>query len=512
MSLESFTAEDIRQIRAEGLTEAQVLDQIELFKKKIFSIKLNSPCSIGDGIVVIPEEDKDKWVQYHERECRKGRMIKFVPASGAASRLFKEWFKFLDEGCFDSEAAASTFSRDLRQFAFFKDLLTVIKHQGSDLESWVAEQQFKDILIFLLTEKGLNYGDLPKALLKFHAYPDGSRTAIEEHLAEAALYVQDGHHICRIHFTVSMEHEEKVRHYLSQIQNHYEKQYGVTFDIDISIQSSSTNTISVDREDRPFRDEQGRLVFRPGGHGALLFNLNSLIDGDIVFLKNIDNIVPDRLKSATVLYKKMISGYLINLQEQIFLYLTMIADGQIKADDLEAVVSFCREKLYIIFPSGFKELPLAEKQNLIFSKLNRPLRVCGVVKNEGEPGGGPFWVDEEDGTRSLQIIEESQIAPFSDAQRALWSKATHFNPVDLVCGVRDYRQRKFDLNQFVNQNTFSISQKSEKGRDIQALELPGLWNGSMAHWITIFVEVPVETFNPVKTINDLLRPQHLSGS
>ena len=268
----------------------------------------------------------------------------------------------------------------------------------------------------------------------------------------------------------------------------------------------------MDREDRPFRDEKGRLVFRPGGHGALLFNLNSLIDGDIVFLKNIDNIVPDRLKSATVLYKKMISGYLINLQEQIFLYLTMIADGQIKADDLEAVVSFCREKLYIIFPSGFKELPLAEKQNLIFSKLNRPLRVCGVVKNEGEPGGGPFWVDEEDGTRSLQIIEESQIAPFSDAQRALWSKATHFNPVDLVCGVRDYRQRKFDLKQFVNQKTFSISQKSEKGRDIQALELPGLWNGSMAHWITIFVEVPVETFNPVKTINDLLRPQHLSGS
>jgi hypothetical protein len=511
MSLEFFTPQDLRQIEAEGLSEAQILEQIEVFRKGFSPVRLNRPCKVKDGIAVIPEEDEDGFLRCHERECRKGRMLKFVPASGAASRMFKEWFEFLDRGSFDSEAMNAAFDRDLRRFAFFGDLRAAVQRQGGNLDKWMAEKRLTNILDCILSEKGLNYGNLPKALLKFHAYPGGSRAAIEEHLVEAALYAKGGDRVCRIHFTVSREHEEKVSNYLSSIRSQYEKQWDVSLDIGISIQSSSTNTLAVDLENRPFRDEKGRLVFRPGGHGALLFNMNSMSDEDIVFLKNIDNIVPERLTPATVRYKKVLCGYLISLQEKMFHYLTRMAEGQMKADDLSVIVSFCQEELCIRFPAGFDEWSWAAKQALIFSKLNRPVRVCGMVKNEGEPGGGPFWVDEEDGSQSLQIIEATQIDPTSVTQRAVWSAATHFNPVDLVCGVRDYRRRQFDLMKFVNQRTFSISQKSEKGRELRALERPGLWNGSMHDWTTLFVEVPIETFNPVKTVYDLLRPQHLSG-
>jgi hypothetical protein len=511
MSPELFTSEDVRQIKAEGFSEAEVREQIELFQRGFPSIILNRPCTVDDGIIVIPAGDQDGFVQQHERECRKNRMLKFVPASGAASRMFKEWFEFLGRETFSSEKTGEEFIQDLRRFAFFDDLHEAVKRRGGSLDDWMSEKRYGRILSCILTEEGLNYGNLPKALLKFHAYPNGSRAAIEEHLVEAALYARGGDGVCRVHFTLSGEHEEIVRQHLSSIRHHYERRYGVSFDISLSVQSPSTNAIAVDLENRPFRDEKGRLVFRPGGHGSLLVNINGLKDGDIVFLKNIDNIVPDRLKPVTAHFKKVLSGYLISLQEEIFGWLKRMSEGTLTEEEFETIIRFCREKLYINLQPGFDDLPAVERQRLVFSRLNRPVRVCGMVRNEGEPGGGPFWVDEADSTQSIQIIEESQIDPHSASQRAIWSTATHFNPVDLVCGIRDYRRRKFDLAQFVNRKTFSISRKSEKGMALRALERPGLWNGSMHNWTTLFVEVPIETFNPVKTVYDLLRPQHLSG-
>lgn len=503
-----FSADHIRQIRAHGLTETQVLEQIERFKIGAVPIRLNRPCSVGDGILSISAQDRDALVKCHEREAARGRFMKFVPASGASSRMFTEWFRCLDGGCFDTEAAARAFAAHIGRFAFYGDLDGLISRKGQRLAEWLVQGRHRDILAAVLTAEGLNYGHLPKALLKFHAYPEGSRTALEEHLVEAALYVQDCDRVCRVHFTVSEAHRQGVERYLSGVKKRYERQYGVRYDLEVSVQSACTDTIAVDMKNRPFCDEAGNLVLRPGGHGALLPNLNQIAEGDLVFIKNIDNVVPDHLKAPTVLYKKVLGGYLITLQERIFEFLRKLAANPIDEGDLYPMLSFSRERLSIVFPPWFGELSFADKRAMIFAKLNRPIRVCGMVKNEGEPGGGPFWVDEEEGTQSLQIIEGHQVDPHSRAQRAAWSGATHFNPVDLVCGIRDYRGRKYDLQQFVNQRAFSVVKKSEKGRDLQALELPGFWNGAMASWNTVFVEVPLETFNPVKTVYDLLRPAH----
>jgi hypothetical protein len=506
-----FSADHIRQIREHGLTEAQVLEQMQRFKIGAAPIRLNRPCTVGDGIISIPTGEIEGLVKYHNREAAKGRFMKFVPASGAASRMFKEWFHCLDEGCFGTETATHAFAGDIRKFAFYEDLYRQISRRGQSLDGWLEQGCYRNILAEILTAEGLNYGYLPKALLKFHTYPEGSRTALEEHLVEAVLYVKDRRRICRIHFTVSEEHRRDVEQYLSGIKKHYEQQYDVRFDIDVSVQGADTDIIAVDMENRPLLDEAGKLVLRPGGHGALLSNLNRLPAGDIIFLKNIDNVVPDHLKTPTVLHKKILGGYLITLQKRIFEYLKRLAADFIDEGELDLIVSLSKERLSIIFPTWFTDLSLVEKRAMIFSKLNRPVRVCGMVKNEGEPGGGPFWVNEKDGTQSLQIIEEFQVDTQSQSQQAAWSLATHFNPVDLVCGIRDYRNRKYDLQQFVNQEAFSVVRKSEKGRDLRALELPGFWNGSMANWITIFVEVPLETFNPVKTVYDLLRPAHRVG-
>jgi Domain of unknown function (DUF4301) len=503
-----FTEADIRQIEKEGLTCEQVLAQIDLFKRGVCPVKLNRPCTVNDGIVTLPEEELRKMVLLYEEALRMGRsVLKFVPASGAASRMFRDWYLYLDKGSLDAKESEE-FAGQLKRFAFYMDLRDVILRDGEDLENMLKAHRHADILAYILTTKGLNYGNLPKALLKFHAYVEGSRTALEEHLVEAALYTKDACRICRLHLTLSEEHQKDVADYLSVIKGYYEKDYDVIFDIALSTQKTSTNTIAVDLDNRPFRGEQGELVFRPGGHGALLDNVNGT-GGDTVYLKNIDNIVSDRLKPVTVFYKKVLGGYLISLQNEIFRYLRYLDKAQPEEETLRELRLFCEKRLHLVIPPWFEDLPLAEKSSYIFKILNRPIRVCGMVKNEGEPGGGPFWVNGEDGAQSLQIIEESQIDSGSAEQKAIWSRATHFNPVDLVCGVRNYRSENFDLHEFVNRDAYFISQKSEKGRDIKALELPGLWNGSMAFWTTIFVEVPIETFNPVKTIHDLLRPQHL---
>ena len=356
----------------------------------------------------------------------------------------------------------------------------------------------------ILTE-GLGYGTLPKALILFHRYPDRNRTAFEEHLAEGALYAAGaGSEVC-IHFTVSAEHREQFERLAAETVPFYEARFGVKYRIGYSCQKPSTDTLAVNPDDTPLRDGQGRLLFRPAGHGALIENLNE-IDADLVFIKTVDNVAPDRLKSDTVIYKEMLAGLLLDLQRQAFGYLRRLDAGErVSAEEMASFVSgrLCRR-----LPSSFTALEPQRQVGLLRELLDRPIRVCGMVKNEGEPGGGPFWVREADGGESLQIAESSQIAP---QQKGLMTAATHFNPVDLVCGVRDYLGRKFDLTRYVDPQTGFISSKSQQGRPLKALELPGLWNGAMARWNTVFVEVPISTFSPVKVVGDLLRPQHRNG-
>ncbi|MBE9547633.1 MAG: DUF4301 family protein [Proteobacteria bacterium] len=503
-----FTGEDIRRIEAEGLTEEKVLTQLEIFKRGAHMVRLNRPCTVGDGITIISEEDKEELIAVHDEAAGKGRMLKFVPSSGAASRMFRDWYRYYEMRSLNSDPEmGADFAGDIDKYAFYDDLTDAVSQGGYDIRELMRNGEFSKVLEYILTGSGLNYAHLPKALLKFHVYPDRNRTSLEEHLVEAVLYVRDAESVCRIHCTVSEEHKTGVEDCFSRVRDYYENRYGVTFDFRLSTQLASTNTIAVDMENRPFRDGGGDLVFRPGGHGALLENLNT-IDGDIIFLKNIDNVVPDRLKEATVRYKKILGGYLVRLQEEIFEYLRLLSSERIDEKTLLDVAGFCEEGLNIVFPPGFNGFSDIERKDFIVNRLNRPLRICGMVKNVGEPGGGPFWVEEEDGTQSLQIIESAQLNMDSEQQKAVWTSATHFNPVDLVCGVRDYRSNKFDLDRFVDRKAALIAQKSQEGRDLKALELPGLWNGSMARWNTVFMEVPIETFNPVKTVNDLLREQH----
>ncbi|OPY13899.1 MAG: hypothetical protein A4E66_00585 [Syntrophus sp. PtaB.Bin001] len=502
-----FTQKDKDQISSQGLSVEQIIEQINIFKDGALPLKLNRPCKIDDGIRVITEEEEKILAQLHDEEALAGRMLKFVPASGAASRMFKDWYNIIDAGKLDDERLKLELLQNLKKFAFFNDLKEVVAKSGQNLDELIERSAICNILSHVLERSGLNYGELPKALLKFHRSPGGSRAAIEEHLVEAALYVKDAKGVCRIHFTVSAEHEKAVDEFLRGKINYYEKFLKASFDFSLSVQHAYTNTIAVDMAGEPFRDQDGLLVFRPGGHGALLENLDQL-DGDIIFIKNIDNVVPDNLKAITVLYKKILGGYLIKLQRKIYSYAAKLADGRVNEKELTEIIDFCNRDLYISFPLDFDCYPLNVRREKVYQKLNRPLRVCGVVKNVGEPGGGPFWVEEDDGTLSVQIVEEIQVDSDSEQQRSLWNEATHFNPVDLVCGVRDYKSQKFDLKKFVNRKAISITRKTEKGRELKALELPGLWNGAMADWNTVLVEVPLETFNPVKTVYDLLRPQH----
>ena len=503
-----LTGEDIRRIEAEGLTEDKVLVQLEFFKMGASPVRLNRACTVGDGITVIPKEKMEELMTIHDEAAGKGRMLKFVPASGAASRMFREWYRYYDSRSLDSDPEmGADFALKLNRYAFYDDLRGTVSRAGYDIADLVKDRKFSVILEYILTVRGLNYAHLPKALLKFHTYTDHNRTSLEEHLVEAALYVRDAKGVCRVHFTVSKEHESDVENYFSNVRRYYENSYNIKFDLRISTQLASTNTIAVDMDNRPFRDSGGMLVFRPGGHGALLKNLNA-IDGDIIFLKNIDNVVPDRLKGITVQYKKILGGYLVKIQKKVFKYLHLLSSGEVDKKFLSKTASFCEKELNIVFPPGFDGFTDVERKDFIVNRLNRPLRVCGMVKNVGEPGGGPFWLDKEDGTQSLQIIESDQVDMGSEQQSKIWTSATYFNPVDLVCGVRNYKSEKFDLDRFVDRKAILITQKSEEGRNLRALELPGLWNGSMACWNTIFVEVPIETFNPVKTVNDLLRKQH----
>jgi hypothetical protein len=513
-----FNQEDLDQIRGMGLTRDRVLAQIEAFRKGFPFLHLDRPCSVQDGIEVLTAEQIEGYGETFNRARLSGRAMKFVPASGAASRMFRLFLAFNreHEAIREKEVAAGAekgdrncrailrFMKGIKAFAFYEDLKAVMAGDGLDVEKLIQTGEFKEILEYLLTPKGLDLTNLPKGLIKFHAYGEiPSRTPFEEHLVEAVEYVRDEVGRTRIHFTVSPEQEGKIVTHVEEAKALFQGSK-VTLEVTFSTQSPSTDTIAVDMDNRPFRDDRGRLVFRPGGHGALLENLDDL-GGDIVFIKNIDNVLPDHRKEDTYRFKKALGGLLLWLQDNVFFHLGNILAADVKDDSVEEASAFVGKHLAFSVPEGLSQ---GGKIAFLVATLNRPIRVCGMVKNEGEPGGGPFWVRHGDGTLSRQIVEASQVDMNSPGQAKIWKSSTHFNPVDLVCGLRDHRGSPFALQEFVDHNTGFISIKSMGGRDLKALELPGLWNGSMAGWNTVFVEVPLSTFSPVKTLLDLLRKEH----
>jgi hypothetical protein len=520
----ALTDSDRLQAGSLGISEAQLRAQVEILRKSDYFMRLQRPATLGDGVLSLAATAMDGYAGLQQQAARQGRFLKFVPASGAATRMFQMLAHYCQrkpapvEQVIRQQAARGDasaaglllFMDNLERFAFFDDLRTAMAGSGIDLQQARAQGQWLPILEHLLTARGLNYAALPKGLLKFHRHGNGNRTAFEEHLVEATQYVRDREGVCRLHFTVSAAHEEGFRQLLARIKSSYELCYQARFQVEFSVQKRSTDTVAVDLENRPFRDRDGRLLFRPGGHGALLANLSDL-QGDLIYLKNIDNVVPDRGKETSIVWKKVLGGYLVAMEEAIHGYLRNLLQRPEDAAVIGEIVGFLKDKLFVQLPDGFGEWPGARLRNRLVSLLNRPIRVCGMVRNVGEPGGGPFWVVGKDGALSLQIVESAQVDPNSPEQQAIWNAATHFNPVDLVCSVRDYAGNPFDLTRHVDPDAVFIARKSKDGRDIKALELPGLWNGAMADWITFFVEVPGSTFNPVKTVNVLLTPEHQPG-
>jgi len=504
-----LSKEDIHQIITRGQTPEAVLSQIQIFKRGIPYTTLHRPCTVDDGITVLQQSDIATLGTLYAQAVAAGRVTKFVPASGAATRMFQALISY----CEHQEDADSENNKDvlqfidkLQRFAFYDDLKAAVHRHGDEVETSLAHGQYAKLLAYLLTSQGLNYANLPKILLKFHRYDDHCRTPLEEHLVEAAAYAQDRHQVARLHVTVTPAYAEAVQDHIEASRRRYERA-GLRYEITLSVQSPATDTIAVDLDNTPVRDEQGHLLFRPGGHGTLLANLQALA-ADIVFIKNIDNVVSDHLKEVTYCYKRALGGHLVHIQQQMFAYLEHLAAGRVNEGLLEEIQTFARRELAIVVPPALQHAPRPEQVRFLRDQLNRPVRVCGMVQNAGEPGGGPFWVEHPDGSLSRQIVEASQVDTALPEQCALLAASTHFNPVDLVCGVRDYRGQPFDLQRFADPNAGFISHKTYAGRPLKAFELPGLWNGAMAYWNTVFVEVPLSTFSPVKTVLDLLRPEH----
>ena len=503
-----LTQQDLKQLAQKGISEQQIETQLGQFKTGFPFLKLEAAAAIGRGIVAPTSDEGRKYVDAWQKYKAAGkRVVKFVPASGAASRMFKDMFAFVDA---DYDKPTTDFEKkyfdNIDKFAFYGELDAVCqKNNGKGIKELVKEGNFKAVAANMLKAEGLNYGQLPKGLLLFHNYPEGPRTPMEEHLVEGALYAASNGE-AHVHFTVSHEHMELFKQKVAQKADMYAKKYGIAYDITFSEQKPSTDTVAANPDGTPFRNSDGSLLFRPGGHGALIENLNE-IEADVIFVKNIDNVVPDRLKGDTVLWKQIIAGVLVTLQKKAFEYLELLDTGKYTHEQIEEIIRFVQNDL-CCRKADIKELEDADLVIYLRKKLNRPMRVCGVVKNVGEPGGGPFLTYNQDGTVSLQILESSQIDKSNKEYMEMFTKGTHFNPVDLVCAVKDYKGNAFDLPKFVDPTTGFISQKSKSGKELQALELPGLWNGAMSDWSTIFVEVPLSTFNPVKTVNDLLREQH----
>lgn len=506
-----LTEKDMIAIRERGSDPEIVLKQLDHFRNGFPFLQIIKPATIRDGITVLTDDEIAGYCRLFEESVEQGtELLKFVPASGAASRMFKSLFEAkekLEKGVPEKEVLTdyelSYFLSNLEKFSFYSELEKI---SGKS----VQQLPLLKILDYILTTNGLNYGNLPKGLLLFHQYPGSVRTPFAEHCIEGALYAKNRDKTVRIHFTVSPEHQKNFEEHLADIREEYEKITDSTLEITFSQQRPSTDTVAVSPDNEPFRNEDGSLLFRPGGHGALLANLNDL-DADLVFIKNIDNVAPDHLKPATKTLKKALAGLLLKLQQSIFNYQRILDTHHYYSLDsvfIAEAANFLENILHIHPP---EDQYYTEKEDLFYylrSKFNRPIRVCGMVKNQGEPGGGPFWAQNNDNSVSLQIVESSQVNTGDPDQKDILQQSTHFNPVDLVCAFKNYKGEKYNLVDFSDPETGFIAYKSKDGKALKAQELPGLWNGAMANWTTLFVEVPVETFSPVKTVNDLLRKEH----
>ncbi len=503
-----LTEKDLLQIKAYGLSEKDVLSQLETFSNGIPFAEVVEAAWIGNGIEIFSKEKEDELISLFDEKIKGLKSVKFVPASGAATRMFKDLHQFLEEYSKEENfsdylqktknSAIKTFFESKNKFAFTEMVFKKLRKDFPDFDSFSKGKQNLLFVKMMLDDGRFNFNETPKGLIPFHKYPNKAATAFEEQLLEASHYVSFKDKI-NLHFTVSEEHQVKFHTEFENIIIELKKKTHSTFEISYSFQQKHTDTIAATMENLPFKDESGNLVFRPSGHGALLKNLNE-IDADIIFIKNIDNVVPENEVENIAFYKKILAGKLIELQAKISTFLKNLE----QSDDFETeeeAIFFLQKELNV------KSIP--KNRNEIINILNRPIRVCGVVKNTGAPGGGPFWVKNEKGEISLQIVETAQIDLYDSKQKAKVEASTHFNPVDLVCGVNNYKGEKYDLQKFSDPNTGFISIKSFQGKPLKALELPGLWNGAMANWNTVFVEVPQITFNPVKTVTDLLQETHI---
>lgn len=506
-----FTPSDIKQIQDHGLSLDRIEDQIINFIKGFPFITLDRNVVKGDGVLDLSDREEKEAIRYYEENKSKHSILKFVPCSGAATRMFKDLIEFsglymgLPYNMKKFPSAHKTLD-NLESFAFYDELESIIGASGISIEEHMEAGNYTTVVNYILTEIGLNYANLPKALIKFHIYPEqerASRYAIEEHFVESAYYAQESGSRVNLHFTISLEHKDKVMDIVNQIKPYYEALFNLSYNVDFSLQNKETDTIAVNLDNTIAYDKDDKLIFRPSGHGALIENLND-IKGDIIFIKNIDNVAHDKLKSYTYKYKSLIAGILLKTQDEVFSALRKLEEGNLKSQDVVDIISLTN-KLGISLSQEQKQEE--DTLKLLSTKLNRPIRVCGIVKNQSEPGGGPFWV-EKDGIKSLQIVESLQINRLDDNQKSIFESAQYFNPVDLVCGVKNYKGENFDLRDYIDKESGLISNKSQDAKLIRAQELPGLWNGAMANWITIFVEVPSQSFTPVKEINDLLREEH----
>jgi hypothetical protein len=496
-----------------------IIEQVETFEKGIPPIRIARACTIGDGIRIIPEEKYSSYIEFFQNAADNERIIKFVPASGAASRMFKK----LQAALFNSktkrkelEITANSgdeesitvleFINNLEHFAFYDELKKKIEQAGLNLDKLKEQGEFEGILKFTLEPVGLGYSNKPKGAIKFHNYADGERTAFEEHLVEAINYTKRNDGPAHIHFTISAEHEELVKSIITPLLEKYSKE-GKKIEVNYSFQNIRTNTVAATADNKPFRDEKGKIVFRPGGHGALLSNLNDL-QADIIVIKNIDNLVPDHLREETYKYKKLLIGYLVELHSKLCSYLAQLVHKNISDELLEEIKNFVKSELELEIREEYKSMSSDNKRDCLFQLVNRPIRICGMVSKEGHPGGGPFWVLEKEGKVTKQVVETTQIEFNNKEQQEIFESATHFSPVDFICCVRDYKNKPFDLYKFSDKDSGLITIKSKDGKELKALELPGLWNGGMTNWITVFVEVPKITFNPVKEVHDLLKTGH----
>lgn len=501
-----ITERQREQLAGKRISAEELERQLERFRTGMIYSELARPATAGDGIIVPDEDQKSEYSNLFEKAVLSQKIVRFVPASGAATRMFKDLFEFLgsagknDDAMQTLPAPVQIFSDNLTRLPFFKTLKGVVEREEGDL-SPAVHKGFIRFVEMLLGEEGMNYGNLPKALLEFHCYDDEVRMAFEEHLVEWALLLETAEHNLNIHFTLSPQHLPLFEEELNRKSGKYENRFRLKYNITCSVQDSSTDTVAATVDNLPFTDQNGDFIFRPGGHGALLYNLNG-IDADIIFIKNIDNVAREDVEKENLAWKKILGGLLMDTKSKVHTILDELESGNPGTERLTEIADFISSTFRKEFDPGQDNIT-----NTIYSYLHRPIRVCGMVKNTGEPGGGPFWVRSRKGV-SLQIVESAQINMNDPEQKSIAGSATHFNPVDLVCAVKDHKGNKFDLNGYSDPETSFISEKSHQGKVLKALEHPGLWNGAMADWLTLFVEVPLRTFNPVKTVNDLLRPEH----